>query len=213
MSSLAEKAYEEIRRKIIYAEFLPGDILSENVLSKELDMSRTPIRDALLRLDAEGFIKTLKNRGILVKEISYKEILDILALNNCMALYAVDLVSKGITSFNIEQLKLHLDIQLKATEKDDYLEYTLQSILFGRTLIASSQNDVMIKTYDSLRDKTLQFAMVGWKLRPQAKHYSANNYNSSILQAIISKDYNAIYQLTEEYTLYNRERFINYGVT
>ncbi|MFC7687322.1 GntR family transcriptional regulator [Ureibacillus sp. GCM10028918] len=213
MSSLAVKAYEEIRRKIIYAEFLPGEILSENNLSKELDMSRTPIRDALLRLDSEGFIKTLKNRGVLVKELSYKEILDILALNNCMNLYAVDLVSKGVTSFDIEKLQLHLDLQLKATENDDYLGYTLQSILFGRTLIESSQNEIMLKTYDSLRDKTLQFAMVGWKLKPKAKHYSANDFNTRILQAIISKEYNKIYQLTEEYTSYNHGRFIHYGVT
>jgi len=211
--SLAEKAYEQIRKKIIYAQFLPGEILSENVLSKELNMSRTPIRDALLRLDSEGFVKTLKNRGVLVKETSIKELFDIVALNNCLHMYAVDLLSKEATTIDMEKLHLHLDNQLKATEQDDYLEYTQQSIQFGRTIIESSQNQVMLQAYDSFRDKTLQFAMVGWKLRPQAKHFSANHYNSETYKALVAKEYSKISKIIEEYSLYNRERFIHYGLS
>lgn len=210
--SLAEKAYQEIRKKIITGEHLPGDVLSENGLSKELEMSRTPIRDALLRLDSEGFIATLKNRGILVKELSYKELFEINELNNCMSSFAIDLVNEGNSTFNIEKLQLHLENQLNAEEHDNYYEYVQQTIQFGRTIIEATNNHVMLQTYDSFRDKTLRTAMVNWKLRPNEKHYSANELNSKIYEAIVAKEYEHAKTVIKEYHAYNLKRFITRGI-
>ena len=210
--SLGEIAYQELRKKVIFGEYLPGEVLSENGLSKELEMSRTPIRDALHRLDSEGFMVTLKNRGILVKDISYKELFEITELNHCMMGFAADLVIQGVSTFNIEKLQIHLAEQLKAEEVDHYLEYLQQSILFGRCLIEATNNEVMLETYDSFRDKTLRLAMVNWKLRPQEKHYSANQLNSDIYEAIVSKEYEKIKTIQKKYFLFTRERFITRGI-
>jgi DNA-binding GntR family transcriptional regulator len=209
--SLSETAYQEIRKRIIFGEYLPGEVLSENGLSKELEMSRTPIRDALHRLDSEGLLVTLKNRGILVKEISYKEIFEISELNNCMFGFAADLATQGVSTFHLDKLQMHLENQLKAGEEDNYFEYLQQSILFGRCIIETTNNQVMIQTYDSFRDKTLRLAMVNWKLRPHEKHYSANQLNSDIYDAIVSKEYEKIKIIQNDYYLYNRERFITRG--
>jgi DNA-binding GntR family transcriptional regulator len=209
--SLSETAYQEIRKRIIFGEYLPGEVLSENGLSKELEMSRTPIRDALHRLDSEGLLVTLKNRGILVKEISYKEIFEISELNNCMFGFAADLATQGVSTFPLDKLQMHLENQLKAGEEDNYYEYLQQSILFGRCIIETTNNQVMIQTYDSFRDKTLRLAMVNWKLRPHEKHYSANQLNSDIYEAIVSKEYEKMKIIQNDYYLYNRERFITRG--
>lgn len=209
--SLAEKAYLELRNRIIYGEYLPDEILSENALSKDLNMSRTPIRDALLRLSSEGFVVTLKNRGILVKEISYKELFDIQGLNHCMLLYAADLASNASISFKVDELKSHLDKQLVASADGDYVEYVQQSILFSRSIIQSSQNHTMVETYDSLKHKTLRMAIVNWKLNPEEKHYSANELNSKLYEAILVKQYGKFKTILEDYVAYNRERFISSG--
>jgi DNA-binding GntR family transcriptional regulator len=209
--SLAETAYQELRKKIIFGEYLPGEVLSENGLSKELEMSRTPIRDALHRLDSDGFIVTLKNRGIFVKDISYKELFEITEMNNCMMGFAADLVIQGVSEFNVEKLQVHLDRQFKAEKEDHYLEYLQQSILFGRCIIEATNNEVMLETYDSFRDKTLRLAMVNWKLRPQDKHYSANQLNSDLHDAIVAKEYEKIKIIQRRYFLNNRERFITRG--
>jgi DNA-binding GntR family transcriptional regulator len=209
--SLSETAYQEIRKRIIFGEYLPGEVLSENGLSKELEMSRTPIRDALHRLDSEGLLVTLKNRGILVKEISYKEIFEISELNNCMFGFAADLATQGVSTFPLDKLQMHLENQLKAGEEDNYYEYLQQSILFGRCIIETTNNQVMVQTYDSFRDKTLRLAMVNWKLRPHEKHYSANQLNSDLYEAIVSKEYEKMKIIQNDYYLYNRERFITRG--
>ena len=75
--SLVDIAYTKIRENLITANYMPGTLLSENALAKELNMSRTPIRGAISRLESEGFVTSIKNRGIFVKEISMKELLDI----------------------------------------------------------------------------------------------------------------------------------------
>lgn len=209
--SLSEKAYTEIRRKIIYGDYLPGDVLSENTLSAELKMSRTPIRDALNRLTSVGFVVTLKNRGVLVKEISYKEAFDVQTMIQWMQVYSAELAEKGIITFDLETLKVHLDNQFKAQKNDDYIEYVRQSLYFNRSMIDSSNNAAMMQTFDSHRDKTFRMAIVNWKLNPGERHFTANDINTRIYESILDKNYDQIKVILDEYTAYNRERFITRG--
>jgi len=211
-NSLAQKAYQEIRKKIIFGDHLPGDVLSENVLSKELEMSRTPIRDALRRVESEGFIVTLKNRGILVREISHKEIFDIMTLNNCMMIYAANLALNGVASFDLNKLHLHLEQQMKASEDNDYIENVKQSNLFGRCMIEITNNQTMLEVYDSLRDKYLRSAIINWKLSPQEKHYSSVQRNSQIYDVIVSKEYEKIQTILMDHAQSTRERYITRGI-
>ncbi|WP_117168502.1 GntR family transcriptional regulator [Paraliobacillus sediminis] len=211
LTSLAEKAHMELRKRIINGDIMPGELLSENKLSKELEMSRTPIRDSLLYLENEGFITTLKNRGSLVKEISYKELFEIIELNNCMAVYAAELAIKGAISFDTEKLKLHLETALRAEETDEYAVYLEHSNLFGRTMIENTHNQIMLQTFDSWSDKGFRAGMIGWKLKPNDKHYSVNALNSKLYTAITTKQFDKIKTITEENYYYIRERFIRIG--
>lgn len=207
IESLADKAYQQLRDKIVYGELLPEVVLSENELSKEMNMSRTPIRTALSRLAAEGFVVTFKNRGILVKDTSNKELLDIADLNDSMKNYAVDLAADGLITFDIDKLKYHLNLQLEATEAGNYIEYVEQFILFGRAMIEASNNQIMIETYDSLRLRALRSAILRWKRNPNEKHYSANDYNLKILKAIEAEDYDKIKLIIKNQLAKSRKRF------
>lgn len=208
---LAKKSYMELRKQIINGDIMPGELLSENKLSKELEVSRTPIRDALLYLENEGFVSTLKNRGSLVKEISYKELFEIVELNNCMAVYAAELAAKGAITFDTDKLNIHLDKQLKAEETDEYTVYLKHSLLFGRTIIENTHNQIMLQTFDTLRDKTYRAGIIGWKLRPNDRHYSANVLNSKVNDAITTKQFDKIKTILEENYYNTRERFIRMG--
>ena len=68
--SLAEKAYQILVRKIIRLELMPGEPLADRVLITELGIGRTPIREALQRLAAEGLVVHLPNRGMFVTEVN-----------------------------------------------------------------------------------------------------------------------------------------------
>lgn len=78
--NLKEKAYKIIKDKITSCEYMPNDFINEAALSKEIGMSRTPIREALSRLEQENFIKILPKRGVLITDISIIEINEIYQL-------------------------------------------------------------------------------------------------------------------------------------
>jgi DNA-binding GntR family transcriptional regulator len=206
--SLVDIAYTKIHENLINAYYMPGLFLSENGLANELNMSRTPIRGAISRLESEGFVSSIKNRGIIVKEISMKEMLDISQVILFLQEYSVDEVVARCHSFDLERLKMYLDLQLEAEKNMDYYQYIQNHILFTRCMISSVNNKTMLEIMDSLKDKFVRMAMVNWKLTPNQKHYSANQINKFIYEAICSENYSSIKQICKESFLKVRERII-----
>ena len=76
--SLVDTAYMMLRERMVCGELMPETLLSENELAEEYQMSRTPIRHAIARLESEGYVTALKNRGVLVKDVGGKEFLDLI---------------------------------------------------------------------------------------------------------------------------------------
>lgn len=206
--SLVDIAYAKIRENLINATYMPGLFLSENGLAKELNMSRTPIRGAISRLESEGFVLSIKNRGIQVKEISLKETLDILQLISFFQELSVDeVVSRG-NRFDLDKLKMYLDQQFESEKNGDYYSYIHNHILFTRCMISSVNNHTMLEIMDSLKDKFILMAMVNYRLTPNQKHYSANELNQDIYEAIRKEDYSSIKRICKESFGKIRERII-----
>lgn len=82
--SLTDRAYKAIEELIVTLQLAPGSLLSESALSKQLDIGRTPIREALQRLAREGLVVILPRRGILVSEINVRTHLELLEVRREM---------------------------------------------------------------------------------------------------------------------------------
>ena len=206
--NLSNTAYREIRDKIILGEYLPNNPLSENELAKKLNMSRTPVRDAISRLESEGLVFTLKNRGTFVKDFTYKEYFDMKDVINSLHNFVIDIVLERGASFEINKLKDQLGSQKKASNNNDYQNYTKQSIMFERTLLESANNQIMLQTFDSFIDRWMRMAIVNWKLTPHKKHFTSNKRNEEIYNAIDSKDYSRIKQIIKTYNIQGRQRYL-----
>ena len=87
--TLKEHAYNCIKQKILNCEYQPGMFLSEDLLKNEMNMSRTPIRDAISRLEQENLVRILPKKGILVSGISIREIQSIYEARLLLEPYAV----------------------------------------------------------------------------------------------------------------------------
>lgn len=79
-TNLSGKAYREIEEKMVMLVLRPAGIISENVLAKNLGIGRTPIREALQRLEREGLVRILPRRGVVISEISVRSQLELLAV-------------------------------------------------------------------------------------------------------------------------------------
>jgi DNA-binding GntR family transcriptional regulator len=209
--SLIDIAYTKIRQKIILGDFMPGTLLSENELANELNMSRTPIRTAISHLESEGFVVSLKNRGILVKEISVKEILDMIEVMITYEIQAIDSIIERGCPIDIPELEKCLNKQIEASRQDNYPEHVRYSHLFSRCIISVLNNQVMLQNMDSYQDKIIMIATINWKRTPHQPHYSYNRINESLYQALTSSDFEGAKQIVKEALRNTRNRVVTEG--
>ena len=106
----AEKAYEFILEKIITVELEPSAVVEERKLMDECDLGRTPVREALKRLQAESYINVSPRRGIFVAPITYTDINRIYEVRVELEALGIRLAIERITTLQIRALEAHLDL-------------------------------------------------------------------------------------------------------
>ncbi len=209
--SLIQTAYDYIREQIMLGEFMPGTLLSENQLAESLNMSRTPVRTAISQLESEGLVVSLKNRGILVKEVSMKEAMDMTEVMYTFQKYAVDYMEEQGEMPDLKKMKNHLDLQLEATTQGAYYRYVEHFLLFMRCLIAITNNNAALQIMDTYREKILLYSSINYKITPHEPHYSGNKINQSIYNALLSRNYDEVRKILKEVHLKSRERMLRLG--
>jgi DNA-binding GntR family transcriptional regulator len=157
--SMVDNIHRELRDMAIMFRFLPGERLNEAILAKELGVSRTPLREALNRLMAEGFLTFSVNQGFFRKPLDVKEIFDLYEFRQQMEMAAVRLAIERATD---EQL-LELDrfAQMSAEENVDR---TLDEVIaldeeFHERIITLTGN---IEMRNSLRNVNERIHYVRW---------------------------------------------------
>lgn len=106
---LSEQAYQQIRRQIIQLELAPGDVLREHELQEQLEIGRTPIREALQRLAREHFIQVIPRRGMFVTTIDVAELSTLLETRFVLEPYAARLAAARGTEQQWDEMARVLD--------------------------------------------------------------------------------------------------------
>jgi DNA-binding GntR family transcriptional regulator len=117
---LQEFAYKKCQELIGSGELSPGNLYSESAMSKQLGISRTPLRTALQQLEREGLIIRLPQRGFYVYEFEEKDIEELFAIRKAIEGYAVEHIAKEKREIDLGQAKIHLKAQEDARQSDDY---------------------------------------------------------------------------------------------
>jgi len=152
--TLKEKAYEIIRERIISGELKPGDVLTERTLVEMLGMSRTPIRAALERLDANGLAKYTPNKGLIVNEMSLQKVIDLYDFRIAMESFVVrKLSAQHWNEEDVNWFEENLRQQERSMQEQDYEAFTQADWQFHRNLAAVLGNAEILQAMDQLQDK------------------------------------------------------------
>src|SRR5215471_2934498 len=100
----AQHAYEQVRAAIVESRYLPGQRLVEQRIAEELGLSRTPVREALRLLEAEGLVVSERHRGAMVRPLSTTEVVDLYGLRIRLESYAVELATERATEAELGDL-------------------------------------------------------------------------------------------------------------
>lgn len=115
-----ELAYEKVKRAIMLKKLNPDQRVTEEWLSQELEMSRTPIRSAFKRLESEGLLTLIPHRGAFVCNPSDKELKDVFHLRVVIERYAAQLAIENMTDDDVAHMEDLLKRELKAYESKDF---------------------------------------------------------------------------------------------
>ena len=172
----AEQAYEIILNRILSFELLPGDAVSDNALAQALDMSRTPIREAMQRLVHEGLITSAGTKWV-VTSLTVKDIAEICQVREALESKAVELIFRngGLNEEQIAHLR-DLNEQMRQHVADkDYEHNFICDDQFHAAIQTYSQNDRLFELFNRLR---LQILRARWL----TVYRSSTTYEQSLLE-------------------------------
>jgi len=160
--SLSEQGFEEIQENILNGELKPGAPLPEIRLSEELGVSRTPVREALRKLELEGLVKTIPNRGTFVVGISEKDIEDIYTIRMYIEGLAAKWAAAHITEELLEEMRSIAELQKFYAEKNDPFQVWQLDSRFHYILYQASGSRVLKQTLTNMHhyiQRTREFSI------------------------------------------------------
>ena len=153
MESKKDKIYQTIKRKIISTDFKPGDLLSDRKIAEELNVSRTPVREALNLLQMDNYVVQQTGRGFFVKGLSLQDIKDLFIVREALEVAALkqSLEKTESNVFNSigELLQRHEKIIQSYKPKGKFLE----DADFHRSLARLSDNPFLLQILESIYER------------------------------------------------------------
>jgi DNA-binding GntR family transcriptional regulator len=146
-------AYEAIRRRILSGDYPPGSTLSEAALGKTFGISRTPVREALMRLQEEGLTTILPRRGAMVRILGVQEIQDILLVREALEGAAAALAASRISRATITDLRAEWRQLLDTLSEASMRDVDKRGVEFHAVIVESSGNRTLARMLDGIRGR------------------------------------------------------------
>lgn len=188
---LSEVAYQKIKELIVTLKLGPGQQVDDADMAKKLLIGRTPIREALFRLNAENLVEVLPGRGFFVREITLSNLRDLFEAMLILERSAVALAASRIKPGRIENLeRINSDLR-RAWLENNFLQVTLLNSRFHRTIYQASENVFLIAYLDNLQNQSQRLAYMCF-----SKDMSTYDMQSHAELAI--KDHQLLIELFEQ---------------
>ncbi|MGE5614104.1 MAG: GntR family transcriptional regulator [Bacillota bacterium] len=160
---LREIIFDTIREAIIVGELKPGERLMEVQLAEKMGVSRTPVREAIRKLELEGLVEMLPRKGARVANLSEKEIMDVLEVRSTLDGLASSLSAMRITDDEIKELKQILAQFIACVEKNNLQGSIKKDVEFHDVIYRSSRNDKLIQISNNLREQVQRYRVIYMK--------------------------------------------------
>ncbi|CAN7716915.1 GntR family transcriptional regulator [Variovorax sp. LjRoot290] len=131
----AEQVCERIRSAILSGELKPGSKLTEQDLAAELEVSRTPVREAIRQLEVERLVSRTPFVGVTVAQLSPEEVIELLDIREVLEGLVARLATENMDSFHLQRLKKSLQQLAASARKSDVGAYLDQALAFRRALV------------------------------------------------------------------------------
>jgi DNA-binding GntR family transcriptional regulator len=148
--SLGDQVYRRLRELILGQHYVPGSRLKVEQLCRELGVSRTPVWDAMRRLETEGLIHTVPRQGVFVLNHDPEHIRQLIAVREALEGLAARLAAEKLAPQDGEALRAVLDDLVEAERAADLDRYARHTIDFHNRILAASRNQVLARLLENI---------------------------------------------------------------
>jgi DNA-binding GntR family transcriptional regulator len=147
--------YNELKKRLIQCDYKPGSTLNEKVICKEFKVSRTPYREALIKLEAEGLVNINPKQGAVASSIDINLLKDMFEMRSITEKISAQLAFQRIQPYHLKALKDIVD-KLESTSPDDYETHIDLDAQF-HSIMADAQRNQILKTFQTkLREQHIR---------------------------------------------------------
>ncbi len=170
LTSLKDQVYEYIRLQMKVGKLKPGDSIDMNAFSQKLGVSKTPLRDALIRLEMEGFVRILPRRGVIVNELTTQDIKDYYQILGALESMAIISAAPHFSGSGVKKMEKFNEGMRLALERDDFNAYYENNLRFHDIFLTLSGNRQLRDTADVLKKRLYDFPRRAGYVREWEEH-------------------------------------------
>lgn len=183
---LRDVVFNTLRRAIITGEFAPGERLMEITLANRLGVSRTPVREAIRKLELEGLVTMIPRKGAQVAKITEKNLRDVIEIRCVLEEFAASLACERITEEEkAEMEQLHQQF-VQSAKTHDILDIVEKDEQFHDAIFRATKNDRLITIINNLREQFYRYRME--YVKDIEQHSILVKEHEELMTAIFQKD-------------------------
>jgi DNA-binding GntR family transcriptional regulator len=193
--SAAQRVYDHVKQGILDGTYGGGDLLTEGRVSEQVGVSRTPVREALLRLETEGLVRLYPKKGALVVPVSAKEAEDVLEARALVEGYAAPRAwphrehLAGELTVLVESMRAH-------RRDGDVVAFNRADRAFHERIVAAAGNDVLTRLYRSLRERQLCISSAVMRVSSERMDHALDDHQR-LVDLLRADDPDAFVALTD----------------
>ncbi|PKM66537.1 MAG: GntR family transcriptional regulator [Firmicutes bacterium HGW-Firmicutes-2] len=205
--SLKQKAYTIIKSKILNCEYPPSMFLNEEILCNEINASRTPIRDALVRLEQENLVTILPKKGIIVSSLTISEINAIYETRILLEPYILLNYGARITEDILKRMKdsiTRMDLDKESLSNEAISDLYVIDDEYHKLLIGLCNNKYLIQCHDHIYAQNYRLRIMSGNQIPE-RLIASKNEHLKIHNYIIQENYIKASEALKEHLLASKE--------
>ena len=183
---LRDIVFKTLREAIITGDLQPGERLMEIKLANELGVSRTPVREAIRKLELEGLVIMTARKGAEVAPINEKDLREVLEIRKSLESLACELACKNVRDSDIRKLRSVNDEICKAVESEDIELITKKDVEFHEIICVATDNRRLIQMLHQLKEHIFRYRFEYIKEMKNKK--TIVDEHNRIIDAIAAKD-------------------------
>lgn len=207
---LREIVYEQLKMQILTGKIIPGTRMMEVELADEMGVSRTPVREAIRKLEKEGLVTIEPRRGAYASDISVKDMVDTLEVREDLEGLAAALAAERMSEGQIEELRQINQGYSEAIKNSDTEKIIEYDELFHKHIVSCSGNKTLIQLSETVQELALRFRYLYYD--DFSRYENMPVEHKQIIEAITSGDAERTRQTADNHVKKLKEFVIKEGV-